>query len=147
MGGCLFVAQDNRERTLSFSYRQEYTLNGWADKEIGLLWPTLGRGIWIAHYHHFGDESYNEQQASAGYSLDVSESVQVGIIGQYFRLSVDDGWYEAQQLRQNTVSASGYITAWNTVTVRIISCVPVLLPILWCLLSAVDYESAIIKSI
>lgn len=97
MGGCLFVAQDNRERTLSLSYRQEYTLNGWADKEIGLLWPTLGRGIWIAHYHHFGDESYNEQQASAGYSLDVSESVQVGIIGQYCRLSVDDGWYEAQQ--------------------------------------------------
>lgn len=97
MGGCLFVSGNSRERMLYLGYRQNYALAGWADKQIGLLWPNRNRGVWIAHYHHFGDAAYNEQQATAGYGLDVSEAVHVGVVGQYSRLAVDDGWYEAQQ--------------------------------------------------
>ena len=94
----------DRDRHVAIGYRHGYMLTSMSVRTVEAVVP-LGVGVVEAWYSHFGDSDYAEQQASAGYSLDLSDRITAGVSGRYCRLATGDGHYLPQQWLALGISA------------------------------------------
>lgn len=95
LGGC--HVPDTAMRRIGIGYRQGYAMAGMATRMLDAAWNLGDRGRVEAEYTHFGDRIYHEQQASAGYSMRLTDWLSTGIRGRYLRMATDDAHYEARQ--------------------------------------------------
>ncbi len=92
MGGCIVPLSDSNIH-LSVGYRQGFLVDGMSTRSIAAATPLGHRGRLAAFYTHFGDPDYHEQQASAAYSLSLSDAISVGIYGLYSYVGTADSYY------------------------------------------------------
>jgi len=92
MGGCIVPLSDSNIH-LSVGYRQGFLVDGMSTRSIAAATPFGRRGRLAAFYTHFGDLDYHEQQASAAYSLALSDAISVGIYGLYSHIGTADPYY------------------------------------------------------
>lgn len=95
LGGCLVI--NPHERTLHVAYRQGFASTGTADKAVRLQLPTGPGGVALLSYNHFGNSTFYQQQALAGYALRLSKRIYMGAAARWLQTGTADAHYQSQQ--------------------------------------------------
>ncbi len=95
MGGCR-IMDTGSTVNVDVGWRQGFMLKGMASRDIAFAVPLGEHGRAGLHYSGFGDADYNEQQATAGYSIAIAPWINIMVYGIYSRIGTLDAHYEPQ---------------------------------------------------